>query len=104
MFLVTIAIRQSTTDGTPVSRVHFTADFNCFQMDFYRFSISWPRILPTGHVHKVNAAGVAFYNNLINEIKSKGLEPVVSATQRAGCMGKWRCSSMRHTSIRKSWL
>jgi beta-glucosidase/6-phospho-beta-glucosidase/beta-galactosidase len=50
-------------------------------MDFYRFSISWPRILPTGHVHRINQAGITFYNSLINEIKSKGLEPVVSTTQ-----------------------
>lgn len=47
-------------------------------MDFYRFSISWPRILPTGHVHRVNQAGIDYYNNLINELKDNDLEPIVT--------------------------
>jgi Beta-glucosidase/6-phospho-beta-glucosidase/beta-galactosidase len=48
------------------------------QVDFYRFSISWPRILPYGHVNVVNQAGIDYYNNLINQLIKNKIEPMVS--------------------------
>jgi beta-glucosidase len=43
----------------------------------YRFSIAWPRILPNG-VGKVNAAGVAFYNRLIDALIANDIEPWIT--------------------------
>lgn len=40
----------------------------------YRFSISWPRIMPKEGV--VNEKGIAFYKNLVCELRSAGIEPL----------------------------
>ncbi|XP_039137661.1 beta-glucosidase 18-like [Dioscorea cayenensis subsp. rotundata] len=44
----------------------------------YRFSISWSRILPRGRFGGINTEGVEFYNNIINALLSKGIQPVVT--------------------------
>lgn len=43
----------------------------------YRFSISWPRIFPNGE-GDINKKGLAFYHNLINELKKYDIEPIVT--------------------------
>lgn len=43
----------------------------------YRFSISWPRILPTGY-GRVNGAGIEFYNRLINALLEKDITPWIT--------------------------
>jgi len=43
----------------------------------YRFSISWPRVLPTGR-GTVNEAGIKFYSQLIDELLANHIEPIVT--------------------------
>jgi len=44
----------------------------------YRFSIAWTRILPRGRFGHVNPDGVAFYNELIDALLQKGIQPFVT--------------------------
>ena len=40
----------------------------------YRFSVSWPRIMPKEGV--VSQKGIQFYQNLVSELKAAGIEPL----------------------------
>ncbi len=43
----------------------------------YRFSIAWPRVLPTG-AGAVNRAGLDFYGRLVDELLTRGIEPLAT--------------------------
>lgn len=43
----------------------------------YRFSIAWTRIYPEG-TGNINPKGIEFYDNLINELLSYNIEPIVT--------------------------
>ncbi|XP_050512620.1 myrosinase 1-like isoform X1 [Diabrotica virgifera virgifera] len=44
----------------------------------YRFSLSWSRILPTGFNNKINPLGIAYYKNLIKELRANNIESLVT--------------------------
>jgi len=43
----------------------------------FRFSISWPRILPDG-IGQINEKGILFYHDVINECIKNGIEPWIT--------------------------
>ena len=44
----------------------------------YRFSISWPRVLPNGRASSINEKGIQFYDDLIDELEKYQIEPWVT--------------------------
>jgi beta-glucosidase len=46
-------------------------------LNAYRFSVAWPRVLPEGR-GTVNAAGLDFYDRLVDELLAAGIEPFVT--------------------------
>jgi len=50
---------------------------NDLGIDAYRFSISWPRVIPDG-TGAVNQQGVDFYNKLIDELLAAGITPCIT--------------------------
>ncbi|XP_078000972.1 cytosolic beta-glucosidase-like [Glandiceps talaboti] len=55
--------------------IHILKELN---LQAYRFSISWPRILPDGTIDNINEAGIEYYNNLINDLLDAGIIPFVT--------------------------
>jgi beta-glucosidase len=46
-------------------------------LDAFRFSIAWPRVVPDGR-GAVNAAGLDFYDRLVDELLAEEIEPYVT--------------------------
>lgn len=46
-------------------------------VEAYRFSVSWPRVMPEG-VGRVNSAGLDFYDRLVDTLLEAGIEPFVT--------------------------
>lgn len=60
---------------------HYKEDIALFaEMGFkvYRFSIAWSRIFPNGDETTPNEKGLQFYENVINECLSYGIEPIIT--------------------------
>ncbi|KAF5305915.1 hypothetical protein FQR65_LT07526 [Abscondita terminalis] len=45
---------------------------------FYRFSLSWSRILPNGYGNYINPDGIRYYNELIDELVKNNIKPMIT--------------------------
>lgn len=72
----------STFHNTTVTSDHYhrfredVALMKALGLKSYRFSIAWTRIYPDGRT--LNPQGIAFYNQLIDELIKNGIEPLVT--------------------------
>ncbi|PSR37166.1 MAG: hypothetical protein C7B44_05130 [Sulfobacillus thermosulfidooxidans] len=44
----------------------------------YRFSVSWSRVFPQGHLRTVNPSGLAFYDRLVDTLLDRGITPALT--------------------------
>ena len=74
-------VRGSDTGAVTCDHYHrFREDVGLLvelQVPAYRFSISWPRVLPNG-TGRSHPAGLDFYDALVDELLAKGIEPWVT--------------------------
>ncbi|XP_025830317.1 myrosinase 1-like [Agrilus planipennis] len=47
-------------------------------VDFYRFSLSWTRIFPSGFPYNVNYEGINYYNNILNLLAANNITAMVT--------------------------
>lgn len=47
-------------------------------MNFYRMSIAWSRVLPSGDIADINEAGIQYYDRLINKMLEYNIEPMIT--------------------------
>lgn len=87
-----VSVRRRMTDGVLPGESypnHDGIDFYhrfredialCAEMGFkcFRTSIAWTRIFPLGDEEEPNEAGLAFYDELFDECRAHGIEPVVT--------------------------
>ncbi|VAI34462.1 unnamed protein product [Triticum turgidum subsp. durum] len=70
----------STADVSADQYHHYKEDVKLMHkmgLDAYRFSISWPRLIPAGR-GQINPKGLEYYNNLIDELILHGIQPHVT--------------------------
>lgn len=71
----------SSGDDGPDSYVHYKQDVKILKdmgMQFYRFSISWARVMSDGTTASKNPPGIKYYSDLIDELLANDIEPIVT--------------------------
>ncbi|XP_054742309.1 myrosinase 1-like [Anastrepha obliqua] len=48
------------------------------KVNFYRFSFSWPRLLPNADTTVINQKGIDYYNMMIDKLLANNIEPMVT--------------------------
>lgn len=73
------AVRGGATGAVACDHVNrFVEDIGHMKalgLQAYRFSISWPRVMPEG-VGAVSETGLGFYDRLVDELLAAGVEPI----------------------------
>lgn len=74
-------VRDGDTGDVAVDHYHrWESDLDLMAslgLTAYRFSIAWPRIMPTGR-GEINEAGLAFYSRLVDGLLARGITPVAT--------------------------
>jgi beta-glucosidase len=74
-------IVDGTTGDRACDHYHRMADDVALMAELgvpsYRFSVAWPRVVPTGS-GAVNQAGLDFYRRLVDELLSRGITPLAT--------------------------
>lgn len=75
------AIRDGTTGDVACDHYHrWREDLDLIEgigCGSYRFSISWPRVLPEGR-GRMNPEGLDFYDRLVDGLLARGIDPMVT--------------------------
>ena len=76
------AIRDGATGEPACDHLHrFEEDLDLLSwlgVDAYRFSVSWPRVLPDGTPGTVSTAGLDFYDRLVDGLLARGIRPAAT--------------------------
>jgi len=74
-------IRDDDTGDVSIDQYHrYKEDVQILKtlgVQMYRFSVSWPRVLPEGR-GRVNQAGLDYYDRLVDELLANGIQPWVT--------------------------
>jgi beta-glucosidase len=74
-------IRDATTGDVACDHYHRYRDdlalLSGLSVGAYRFSISWPRVIPDGD-GPINERGLDFYDRIVDELMHRGIEPFVT--------------------------
>ncbi|MDD3832685.1 MAG: GH1 family beta-glucosidase [Oscillospiraceae bacterium] len=74
-------VKQGHTGQTACDHYHrFDGDVDIMKqigLHAYRFSVSWPRVLPEG-IGRVNEKGLDFYDRLVDELLKHDIEPYLT--------------------------